>query len=310
MTGQQNYGFSLYHVYFNGLKRDNLDSNFLLTYDGKKAPGLDYLLEHGHRGKRFMDSGAYPAYKKNTDLDIDKYIEYVCQVYKHFNAIAQLDYIPRETDGTPQQRQAFSTEETWRRYKYMWARVPQECRQKLIYIVHEHEDIEPLLDRALAWRDENGQGIGYLGVGLSTPNKKQRMHQLEITNRMCKKHNYSGNLHAFGVQQLDLIQKSNCITSSDSSSAIRDQMRGFVFVDGKQIKISDDTKVHHKSDLTEAENKQVQAFMRKRAESLGINYELAKEDAQERYLWGVRERDKYFMEGYMNKQMLKKGSLL
>ena len=310
MTGQDRFGFTLYHVYFNGLKRDNLESNFLLTYDGKKAPGLEYLQEHGHKGKLFMDSGAYPAYKKNSDLDIDKYIDYVCQVHQYFTGIAQLDYIPRETDGTPEQRQAYSTEETWRRYLYMWERVPKECRHKLIYIVHEHEDIEPLLERALAWRDKDGQGIGYLGVGLSTPNKRQRMHQLAIVNKLCKKYQYSGNLHAFGVQQLDLIQQSDYITSSDSSSAIRDQMRGFIFVDGRQVKVSDDTKVHHKSDLTQAQNDEVQAMMRKRAEALNIDYDLAKEDAQERYLWGIRERDKYFNEGYKNKRKMHKGSLI
>lgn len=310
MTGQQKYGFTLYHVYFNGLKRENLESNFLLTYDGKKAPGLDWLIESGHRGKLFMDSGAYPAYKKNTDLDIDKYIDYVCQVHRYFTGIAQLDYIPRESDGTPEQRQAYSTEETWRRFLYMWDRVPKECRHKLIYIVHEHEDIEPLLDRALAWRDADGQGIGYLGVGLSTPNKQQRLHQLEITNRMCKKYGYCGNLHAFGVQQLDLIQQSDYITSSDSSSAIRDQMRGYVFVEGKQIKISDDTSPHHKSNFTDSQNMVLQEKMRERAAAFGIDYELAKTCAQERYLWGIRERDKYFNEGYAIKKKLKRGSLL
>ena len=47
------------------------------------------------KGKLFMDSGAYPASKKNTDLDIDNYIRYVNEVGHHLNAIAQLDYIPR-----------------------------------------------------------------------------------------------------------------------------------------------------------------------------------------------------------------------
>ena len=40
MTGQDIYGYTLFHVYFNGLKRENLKENFLLTYYGKKAPVL------------------------------------------------------------------------------------------------------------------------------------------------------------------------------------------------------------------------------------------------------------------------------
>ena len=90
MTGQDIYGFSLYHVYFTGLKRENLKENFLLTYNGKKAPGLDWLVEHGHTGKRFMDSGAYPASKKNTDLDIDAYISYVNEVGDSLDATVRL----------------------------------------------------------------------------------------------------------------------------------------------------------------------------------------------------------------------------
>ena len=39
-----------------------------------------------------MDSGAYPASKKHTDLDIDPYIDYVNEVGHHLDAIAQLDY--------------------------------------------------------------------------------------------------------------------------------------------------------------------------------------------------------------------------
>lgn len=310
MTGKTKYGFTLYHVYFQGLKKDNLDSNFLLTYNGKKAPGLDKLLASGHTGKLFMDSGAYPASKKNTDLDIDKYIEYVWQVHEHFEAIAQLDYIPRIADGTAQYRQHYSGEETWRRFLYMWDRVPKECRHKLIYIVHEAENIEPLLERALQWRDAEGNRIQYLGIGLATPHKAQRMHHLQTTEMLCKKYNFDGNLHAFGSQILELFQKSQYITTADSSSAIRDQMRGYVFVEGKQIKVSDDTSPHHKSNVTQKQNNHLQQKMKQRAERFGIDYEEAKINPSERYIWGVRERDDYFVNGSKVKLPLHVGRLI
>ena len=297
MTGQDKYGFHLYHVYFNGLKRDNLKENFLVTYDGKKAPGLDFLIEHGHQGMLFMDSGAYPASKKNTDLDIDKYIEYVNKVGDHLDAIAQLDYIPRIQDGTPEQQAEKSARLTWERYLYMWERVRPELRKKLIYIIHA-EDTETLLTRALEWRDKDGNKIEYMGLGLSTTDMAFRWSQLDTATRLFKKYNYTGNCHGFGLQVLDCIQSCPYLTSCDSSSAIRDQMTGKVFIEGEIVKISDDTAVHHKSDLSNAQKELVIPKLRARAEKMGIDYELAKVDAGERYIWGCRERSYYIESGY------------
>ena len=268
MTGQNVFGFTLYHVYFNGLKRDNLEENFLVTYDGKKASGLQYLLDHGHKGKLFMDSGAYPASKKNTDLDVDKYIEYVNEVGDHLDAIAQLDYIPRIQDGTPQQQAEKSSRLTWERYLYMWERIRPELRKKLIYIIHA-EDTDTLLRRALSWRDAKGQGIQYMGLGLSTTDRAFRWAQLETATRIFKEYNYQGQVHGFGLQVATVIQTCPYLTSCDSSSAIRDQMRGYVFIDGVQIKISDDTAVHHKSELTQYQKELIEPQLREKAAQIG-----------------------------------------
>lgn len=308
MTGQDIYGFNLYHVYFNGLKRDNLKENFLVTYDGKKAPGLDFLIEHGHTGKRFMDSGAYPASKKNTDLDIDKYIEYVNQVGDHLDAIAQLDYIPRIQDGTAEQQAEKSARLTWERFLYMWDRVRPELRKKLIYIIHA-EDTETLLTRALEWRDKDGNKIEYMGLGLSTTDMKFRWSQLDTATRLFKKYNYQGNCHGFGLQVLDCIQCCPYLTTCDSSSAIRDQMTGKIFIRGEMVKISDDTAVHHKSDLSQSQKQLLEPELRKRAEEMGIDYDLAKVDAGERYIWGCRERSAYIEGGYKNHKPISSGNL-
>ena len=297
MTGQDIYGFSLYHVYFNGLKRENTTENFLVTYDGKKAPGLDYLIEHGHKGKLFMDSGAYPASKKNTDLDIDRYIEYVNKVGDHLDAIAQLDYIPRIQDGTFEQQTEKSARLTWERYLYMWDRVRPELRKKLIYIIHA-EDTETLLRRALEWRDKEGNKIEYIGLGLSTTDMAFRWSQLDTATRLFKEYNYQGNCHGFGLQVLDCIQSCPYLTSCDSSSAIRDQMTGKVFIKGEIVKIADDTSVHHKSDLSISQRENVLPRLKQRAKEMGIDFEKAQVDAGERYLWGCRERSQYIEANY------------
>ena len=309
MTGQDIYGFSLYHVYFTGLKRESLKENFLLTYNGKKAPGLDWLVEHGHTGKRFMDSGADPASKKNTDLDIDAYISYVNEVGDYLDAIAQLDYIPRIQDGTPAQQTEKSSKLTWERYLYMWDRVRPELRHKLIYIIHA-EDTEPLLRRALEWRDKEGNKIEYIGLGLSTTDMAFRWSQIDTANRLFKEYDYRGNVHGFGLQVLDVIQTGPYLTSADSSSAIRDQMQGSVYIDGKPVKIADDTKVHHKNVLTGSQKDLLIPYLRRRAELVGIDYELAKTDACERYLWSCRERTKHIEGAYNRHKVSVRGNLL
>ena len=308
ITGQQKYGFSLYHVYFTGTKRGNLKTNFLVTYDGKKAPGLDFLVENNHRGKLFMDSGAYPASKKNTDLDTDKYINYVNEVGHHLDAIAQMDYIPRIQDGSPAQQVEKSARLTWERFLYMWPRIKPELRHKLIYIIHA-EDTEPLLRRALEWRDENGQGIGYIGLGLSTVDMAFRWAQLDTATRLFKEYNYQGQVHGFGLQVLELVQSCPYLTSCDSSSAIRDQMTGKVYIEGRTIKVSDDTKAHHKSDLSQEARDMIEPHLRERAKSLGIDYELAKTDPAERYLWGCYERDIDFNKNYNRHRPISSGNL-
>ena len=35
-TGRDKYGFSLYYVYFTGTKRGGLNTNFLVTYNGRR----------------------------------------------------------------------------------------------------------------------------------------------------------------------------------------------------------------------------------------------------------------------------------
>ncbi len=308
VTGQQKYGFSLYHVYFTGAKRPNLKTNFLVTYDGKKALGLDFLIKNNHQGKLFMDSGAYPASKKNKDLPIDPYIDYVNEVGHHLDAIAQLDYIPRIQDGSPAEQVEKSARLTWERFLYMWERVKPELRHKLIYIIHA-EDTEPLLRRALEWRDKNGQGIGYIGLGLSTTDMAFRWAQLDTATRLFKEYNYQGQVHGFGLQVLELVQSCPYLTSCDSSSAIKDRMTGKVYIQGKQIKIADDTKAHHKSELSEEARNMLEPWLRARAEKMGIDYDLAKVDHAERYLWGCYERDLDFYENYNKHRPISSGNL-
>lgn len=294
LTGEKYYeqcGFNLYHVLFQGLKRPNLKENFLFTYDGKKAPGLDYAIENGWTGKRFMDSGEYPAWKKGIHLDADAYIEYVNKVGDHLDAICCMDYIPRESDGPGYAK--IAAERTWRDYCDQRRRVRPELRDKFIYIIHEGESVPDLLPRALEYRDELGMPIRYLGAGLAVGETAVRLNQGAHFNDILMKYKYDGQLHGFGLQTKTVVEQVPVLTSCDSSSAVREQASGIVFIDGNKIKLAADTKMHHKGEFTDMQYKSIEPFLRQRAAEDGIDFDLARVNAGERYLWNCRERTKY-----------------
>ena len=283
-------GYQLYHVVFNGLKRPNLAEDFLFTYDGKKAPSLDYAIENGWTGRRFMDSGEFPAHKKGIRLDHNDYIAYVNKMGDHLDAICCMDYIPRESDGPDWMK--ISAEVTWRDYLYQRSQLRPEVRDKFIYIIHI-EDVDNLLPRALEYRDELGIPIRYLGAGLSLSDPELRLNQGAKYNEIFNEYNYSGQVHGFGLQVRSVVEQLPFLTSSDSSSAVREQASGIAFIDGQKIKIAEDTQMHHKGEFTDYQYKQIEPFLRQEAQAMGIDFDLARVNAAERYLWNCRERSKY-----------------
>lgn len=282
--------YTLYHVVFNGIKRPNLSEDFLFTYDGKKAPTLDFAIENGWTGKRFMDSGEFPAHKKGIRLNIDDYINYVNKMGDHLDAMCCMDYIPRESDGPDWMK--ISAEVTWRDYLYQRSKIRPEVRDKFIYIIHI-EDVKNLLPRALEYRDELGMPIRYMGAGLALSDAQLRLNQGALYNEIFDRYNYTGQCHGFGLQVKNVVEQLPFLTSSDSSSAVREQASGIAFIDGNKIKIAEDTAMHHKGEFTDAQYKQIEPFLRQRAQEAGIDFDLARVNASERFLWNCRERSKY-----------------
>lgn len=283
-------GFTLFHVVFSGAKRDNLTEDFLYTYDGNKASMLDFAIDHGWTGLRFMDSGEYPAWRKGIRLDTNKYIDYVNEVGDQLDAIAQMDYIPRESDGPDYL--IYAQEKTWEDYCIQREMVRPELRDKFIYIIHG-SDLDMLIPRACEYRDSNGEPIRYMASSLANVNREARIEGGARLNYLLSKYNYTGQFHGLGIQVKDIIEGVPILTSADSSSAVREQASGILFYKGNKIKIGLDTKHHHKGVFTDAQFAAVEPELRTRAEELGIDYDLARVNALERYLWNCKERSLY-----------------
>jgi hypothetical protein len=66
-----------------------------------------------------------------------------------------------------------------------------------------------------------------------------------------------------------------------------------LFYKGYKIKIGLDTKQHHKGDFTPNQFAAIEDELKQRALQLGIDYDLARANGQERYLWNCKERSLY-----------------
>lgn len=298
MTAREKYGFKLYHASSLQIKGvDSLPVSYLLTYTGGGATNMEFIETHPTKGV-CMDSGAFPAWKQNKDLDVGKYIQFAKAHQDSLDWFAQLDYIPRQSGGKTEDLQRYAADETWARYKAMHEAPEGLDISKLAFIVHGASDIEPNLVRALSWRSaKTGRGVEMLALGLAFPDSAMRIRQLKIAERVIKEFNFTGKFHALGIQDRDIYRNFPFITSADSSSSIRLAISGGVQIDGEGYKVLDDEKLSHKSGISPKMRELQKAFLRQRCEACGVDWEKAsRQDGYVfRWIWNCIERDKYLI---------------
>jgi len=86
----------------------------------------------------FLDSGAFSAWNKGAEINIDEYAAYCLENLDHVDYIANLDVIPG-TPGVPTtlEQRAESARKGWENYIYLLDKgIPKE---KLIHIFHQDE---------------------------------------------------------------------------------------------------------------------------------------------------------------------------
>lgn len=298
MFNQRNiFGFKLYHASSLQIKGvDSLPISYLLTYTGSGATNMDFIETHPHKGA-CLDSGAFPAWKQNKDLDLGKYIQFVNKHQDALDWFAQLDYIPRLHGDTAENLQKYAADETWYRYKEMHLSGLVDI-SKLAFIVHGQSDIEPNLRRALSWTSpKTGRGVEMVALGLALPDNNLRHKQLSIAQRVLEEFNFQGKFHALGVQDREIYRKYPFITSADSSSSIRLAISGSVQIDGEEHKVLDDEKLSHKSKLSPRMRELQVQFLKQRCEACGVDWEKAskQEGYLERWIWNCLERNRYFI---------------
>ncbi len=194
--------------------------------------GVKTMLENIDRGvakSLFIDSGAYSIHtgnaKVNTEEDlkrfIDEYIDYVNGLDDKIIAVAQVDHIPG-TFKQPKKPEDYieSVKMSWENFLYMHPKM--KSPDKLIYVFHQGESFDAL-DNILAWRDDNGRPLQYLGISPSNDRAvgEKDIYLKEVYEHIAKSSNPNIKTHLFGYTSLPGLPKFPWYSADSVSHRLR-----------------------------------------------------------------------------------------
>lgn len=176
--------------------------------------------------KLVVDSGAYSAWSRGKEFDMDEYINFLNSnnVIETCFWAAEADKIPGRMNVEPtiEEKEA-APEISWQNYLYMIKRV--KCPKKIVPIFHMHEDFKHLR-RMIRYQHQDGSFIKYIGISPANDshvNDKIKWYEkvwgiiTEECNKLGREIPYT---HNFGMTSLPLITQFPSYTS-DSTSWIR-----------------------------------------------------------------------------------------
>lgn len=235
----------LMDLYLVGPEKENImevvtqevKSNMLFNYiDGKRA--TDKYKEMIKPKKLFIDSGAFSAWTKGKQIDVDEYIAWINERSDFIDLYGQIDVIPGDRiKGHTQKQVEEAAQATWENYLYMRPRMNNP--HGLLYTFHVGEPFE-YLKQALEWTDENGQAIPYIALGgmVGKPGPVKKSFLDTCFKIIEKSSNPNIKTHAFGMTSFPLLEQYP-ITSADSTSWIMTGANGNIMTDVGAIAVSD-----------------------------------------------------------------------
>ena len=183
----------------------------------------DEKIEEGFKLNKcniMIDSGAFTAWTKNIEIDVDTYIGWINKWSDRVTTFGQIDVIPPKNATREQLDECCQS--TWNNYLYMINNVV--CPEKILYTFHYGEDPKWLI-QALEYRDSKGKPIEYMALGgLVGRSTKQRILFLNRCFDIIK-HSSNPNIkvHGFGVSSKKLWKKypfESCDSFTPGSTSI------------------------------------------------------------------------------------------
>jgi hypothetical protein len=282
----------MFDLYFAGnldvmekyLKADNCNRLASQLLD---RPVIDDWAETIRRGEvssyLFVDSGAFTAHTKGTELDVDGYIEYINSLDDCVHVFAQVDKIPG-VFNRPKTRQELleAPELSWQNYLYMRQRV--KSPDKLLPIFHQGEDFKWLHNMLeTTFRRKHIPYIGISPANDKTVREKQVFIE-ECFNIIKRSSNPDVKTHAFGMTSLDLLERYP-FTSADSTSWLLNGAMGSIRTEFGNVSVSDGAikNADHYSKMP----KQAQQQLEKLIAEKGFSLEKMRKSYEERIAFNI-----------------------
>ncbi len=224
-----------FNIYFAGSYQSSVDGKIMelggnrLFSQLNDRNGLKRWIpfkEGGATNNLFIDSGAFSAHTKDSEVEVDDYISYVNEHPGVFSVIAQVDTIPGKF-RKPKTRQQIleAPEKSWENYLYMRERVHDvPC---LTPIFHQGEDFKHL--KRMLETTFHGEHIEYIGISpandVQTKDKKKWFEQVyQIIRDSSNPHVKT---HAYGMTSFKVLEQYP-VYSADSTSWLMNASMGAI----------------------------------------------------------------------------------
>jgi hypothetical protein len=171
-----------------------------------------------------LDSGAFSAWSKKIQIDIDQYIQFCKENLEYIDYIVNLDVIPGEfgMKNLPHEEIERSASKGYENYQYMISQ--GISKEKLIHVFHQGEDFR--------WLDKMVKEIGYIGI---SPANDRTIDEKVSWLDLCMNHVLDDKgfplvrFHGFAVTSLKLMLRYPWY-SVDSTSWVMTSRMGSVYV--------------------------------------------------------------------------------
>lgn len=222
----------------------------------------------------FLDCGAWTAFTKGININIDDYLHYLKSNRDCYKVAASLDVIPTES-------YVKSAKDSYDNFVYL--RNSLGPSYTIIPTYHRGESLDTL-KKLLCYSDVHGQ-LDYIGIGAvaSNVNKKMRDEFLTCVFNTIYKERPNIKVHLFGLTDLSLLTKYP-IYSADSTTWVMAGAMGEILTDFGRIKVSD--KNFHVKAIGGYSDEQL-SILREYVNSFGFKLEDLKKSAEHRKMFNI-----------------------